>query len=134
MLFFFCWLWTFKCQMEHFIALEYLSMHLRIKPRDSVKFKMKLYITTVINSFQPLSIFCHTELHLKCCIGLELNITTWSTKILKSIKGITMIDCNLGKIWKTHSPRGHKNISRDFLHYVLCTLSIIKISNGLKWS
>ena len=43
------------------------------------------YVTTVNNSFQPLPIFCHKELHLRCCIGLELNIVTRSTKILKSV-------------------------------------------------
>ena len=56
------------------------------------------YITTV-NSFQPLPIFRYKQLHLKCCIGLELHIIT-STKILKSIGGYPstqIIECNLGK-------------------------------------
>ena len=39
-------------------------------------FKIKLYVTTVNNSFQPLAVFCQEELHLRCCIGLELNIVT----------------------------------------------------------
>ena len=44
------------------------------------------YVTTANNSFQPLSIFSLKELHLTCCIGLELNIVTWSTKIIKVIR------------------------------------------------
>ena len=31
--------------------------------------------------------FCLKKLHLRCCIGLELNILTWSTKVLKGIGG-----------------------------------------------
>ena len=34
----------------------------------------KFYVTTIDNSFQPLPNICHKELHLRCCIGLELNI------------------------------------------------------------
>ena len=30
-----------------------------------------LFVTTVNNNFQPLPIFCHKELHLRCCIGLD---------------------------------------------------------------
>ena len=44
--------------------------------RSPVTFKMKLYVTTVNNSFQPLTIFSHKELHLRCHIGPELNIVT----------------------------------------------------------
>ena len=54
--------------------------------KSPVTFKTKLYVTTVNNSFQPLPIFCHKELHLRCHIGLELNVVT-STKILKAIGG-----------------------------------------------
>ena len=31
--------------------------------------------------------FCLKKLHLRCCIGFELNILTWSTKVLKGIGG-----------------------------------------------
>ena len=41
---------------------------------SSVTFNTKQYVTTISNSFQPLFIFCHKEHHLRCCIGLELNI------------------------------------------------------------
>ena len=30
-----------------------------------------LFVTTVNNNFQPLPIFCHKELHLRCCTGLD---------------------------------------------------------------
>ena len=46
--------------------------------------KTKLYVTTVNNSFQPLPIFRHKELHLRFCVGLELSIVI-STKILKGM-------------------------------------------------
>ena len=48
---------------------------------------MKLYVTTVSDSFHPLPIFGHKKLHLRICIWFELNIVTWSTKILKGIWG-----------------------------------------------
>ena len=44
--------------------------------KSPATFKMKLYVTTANNSFQPLTIFCHKELHLRCHIGPELNIVT----------------------------------------------------------
>ena len=60
-----------------------LSMDFRVRSRSPVTFKRKLYVTTVNNSFQSLPIFYHKELQLRCCIGLDLNNVTWSTKILK---------------------------------------------------
>ena len=30
-----------------------------------------MYVTTVNNTFQPLTFFYPEELHLRCCIGLE---------------------------------------------------------------
>ena len=53
--------------------------------KSPVTFKTKLSVTTVNYSFQPFTIFRQKELHLRCCIGLELNIVTWPTKILKGI-------------------------------------------------
>ena len=41
--------------------------------RSPVKFEVKLYVTT-INSFHPVFIFCHIQLHLRYHIGLDLNI------------------------------------------------------------
>ena len=55
--------------------------------RSPVTCKIKLYITTANNSFQSLPIFCYKELHLKCCLGLELNNVKQSTKTLKHIDG-----------------------------------------------
>ena len=55
-------------------------------------------------SIEHIASFCHKEIHLRCYRGLELNIAT-TTKILKGIRGHPMIDCNLGKIWKTCPPR-----------------------------
>ena len=62
-------------------------MYFRVRSRSPVTFKMKLYVTRVNNSFQLLLFFFHKELHLRCCKGLELNIVTWSTKILKRYQG-----------------------------------------------
>ena len=60
-------------------------MYFRVRSRSLVTFKTKLYVTTVNTSFQPLFISCHKEFYLSYFIGLELNIVTWYTKILKSI-------------------------------------------------
>ena len=49
-----------------------LSMDFRVRSRSPVTCKMKLYVTTVNNSFQPLPIFCHKELHLRGHIRLDL--------------------------------------------------------------
>ena len=49
-------------------------MHFRVESRTPTTFNRKLYITTVINIFQPLPISCHKEFHIRCYIGLELNI------------------------------------------------------------
>ena len=75
-----------------------LSMHFRVRSRSPVTFKAKLYVTTVNNSFQPLPIFCRKELHLRCCIGLELNIVIWSAKILKGI-GVQIFWNWLARLW-----------------------------------
>ena len=59
----------------------------QVRSRSPGIFKMKVYLTTVNNRFQPLPIFDHKKLHLRLCIGFEWNIVTWSTKILKAIWG-----------------------------------------------
>ena len=63
------------------------SICFRAGSKSPVTFKMKLSVTTVNSSSQLLP-FCHKELHLRCCIEVELNIVTWSTKILKTISEI----------------------------------------------
>ena len=96
------------------------SMHFRLRSRSPVTFKKRLYVTTDNNNFQSLTIFCHKELHLRFCIGLELNILTLSTKILKGIEGHPLlinthiIKCNLGKIRKANPPRCPKIHSQYF--------------------
>ena len=57
--------------------------------------------------------FCLKKLHLRCCIGLELNILTWSTKVLK---GIGSKPSDLELIWKIHPPRSPKNIFPEVFH------------------
>ena len=69
--------------------------------------------------------FCLKNLRLRCCIGLELNILTWSTKVLKGIGGKPY---NLEKIWKIHPPRCAKNTFPEVFH-PLRFLHLI--SNGL---
>ena len=76
------------------------------------------YVTAVNSSFQPLPIFCHKELHLRCCIGLKLNINMIHENCKKwwGIFPPPMIECNLGKIWKTHSRICLKTTFPDFFH------------------
>ena len=80
-------------------------MHFRVRSRSPVTFNTKLYVTTINNSFQPLTIFCHKELHLRCYIGLKLIIITWPTKVLKGIGGhpppsTSWLSATLGKYKK----------------------------------
>ena len=97
---------VFFCLSVYCFNLNSL-MHPRVRFRSLFIFSTDLHVTTVKNNFQSLIFFCHEQLHLRCCKGLELNIRTWSTKILKGIGGTPYlrIECNLGKIWKTHHPR-----------------------------
>ena len=46
----------------------------RVQSRSFIKFKIELSVTTVNSSLQLLLIFLQKEHHLRCCIGLELNI------------------------------------------------------------
>ena len=111
-----------------------LPMCFRVRSRSHVSLSQS-YVTTFNNSFQPLPIFCHKKLHLRCCIGLELNLVT-SAKILKSIGSIfplPMIKCNLGKIWKTHCPRYPKTTFPDVFH-IKCFAFDINGLNGVRLS
>ena len=49
-------------------------MHFKILSKSPVTVNMKLYVTTANNSFHPLPIFSHKELHLIGHKGLDLNI------------------------------------------------------------
>ena len=52
---FFCWVWTYKCQMENFIALIWIYIvYFRVWSRSP---EAKLSLTTVNNSFQLFPIF-----------------------------------------------------------------------------
>ena len=101
-----------------------LSMHFRVGSKSRV--------TTVNKSFLSSPIFVHKELHLRCCIGLELNILTWSTKVLKGIRGNSD---ELEKIWKTHPPRSPKITFSEVFHIKVLeyirTCNIFYLINGL---
>ena len=87
-----------------------LSMHFRVGSRGPVTFKIKLYVTTVKYSLQLLPVFCQKEIHLRCCIGLELNIATQSAKILKGFRG--------------HSPRSSATLGKYEKHTLQDALKI----------
>ena len=78
-----------------------LSIYLKVQSRSPVTFKMKLYVLTVNNSFQPLapSFMLHRG-----------NWLMWhdpqnSKRNRGSPPTSLIIQCTLGKIWKTHPPR-----------------------------
>ena len=92
---------------------------------------MKLYVTTVNNSFQLLPNFCHKELNRRCCIELRLIIQKNSKRYLgaPTPPPPPMIEWNLRKIWKTCSPRCPKIHFQRFFALSFKHL----ISNGLNW-
>ena len=77
------------------------------------KGRIKIITVCDLFLFYFCNYFCLTKLHLRCCIGLELNILTWSTNILtwstKVLKGIGDNPYCLEKIWKIHPARSPKN-------------------------
>ena len=69
--------------------------------------------------------FCHKELHLRCWIGLELNIVT-STKILKGIWGKHSPSHDLGKnVKNSHPPRCPKNTFPEVLFHLINLIKFI---------
>ena len=92
--------------MEYFIALIYIYLNLNSSFSElygsPITLNIMLYVTTVNNSYQPLHIFCHKELHFRGHIGLDLNIVTWFKKIPPSSP---YDQVQPWKIWKTHAPR-----------------------------
>ena len=88
-------------RMLYCLDLNLSTSYFRVGSRNPVLFKTKLFVTSLSNSFQPICIFCLKELHLRCFIGLELNIVT-SRKIAKSIGVTPMFGLNLGKILVGH--------------------------------
>ena len=114
----FCWLWTCKWRMEDFIAL--ILIYLCILESDlGIVYQQS-------TSFQPLPIFCHKELQLRGYTGLEWNIVTWSTKILRYRDN----PHDLEKIWKTHLPRCPKNPFPEIFRIRLFVFNI----KWTKWS
>ena len=103
-----------------------LSIYFKVQSRSPVTLKMKLYVLTVNNSFQPLapSFMLHRG---------ELNNVTWSTKNSKRNQVLPptplIIECTLGKIWKTHPPRCPKNRFLEVFHIKYFAFTLI--SNGL---
>ena len=97
------------------------NMGVGFQPWGAVTFKTKLYVKTA-NSFQPLPIFCHKELHLRCHIGLELNIVTWTQTTVT---------------WSTHSMIEKKltlldALKTNFQIFFCIKLSFLHLlSNGL---
>ena len=65
---FFCWVWTYKCQMENFIALIWIYICFRVWSRSP---KAKLSLTTVNNSFQLFPIFVKKSSILDVAQGLD---------------------------------------------------------------
>ena len=103
--------WTYKWWIEYFIAL---SMPFRVESRSPVTC---LLVTTVHNYFQPLPIFSHKELHLRCCIGLDhtfqpLRCPKWEVYNEPSVYMRWYHGCHQRKFWilaplkarKMHSP------------------------------
>ena len=72
----FCWLWACEWQIKCFIVLIYI-MHFKVRSRHSATFKINS-----MQHFLSITYFFVNKLHLRCCIGFELNIVTWYTKIL----------------------------------------------------
>ena len=114
-----CWLWTGKCQTKYnqwspntrkkqYYRTLNLSIHFRVGYRSPVTYNMKLFVTTV-NILHPLANFWHKQLHIRSRTGLELNIVKWSAKSKRHWGASTMVECNLGKVWKIHSPRCAKH-------------------------
>ena len=104
--------------------------------RSLVRFKTKLSVTTIDSNFHLLPIFCHKKLHLRCCIGLLLNIVTCPVKILKGIRGcLPWSTATLGKYEKLTVLDALKiHFQRFFaLSWVFCIkLNFLHlISNGL---
>ena len=85
-----------------------LSLCFRVGCRSPVTFKTKL----CNNSQRQFPAISTNSSILHVTEGLNWILYITSTKIPKGIKENPMIQCNLGKIWKAHSPRYPKNLSR----------------------
>ena len=115
------------------------SMYFRVWSKSPATFKTKIFIITVNNSFQPLPIFWHKELYLWCCIGLDLNTVTWSTKILKGIGATTYgpipwSNATLGKFILLDALKinFHKFFSLSFFHLISNGINGVSINSLIK--
>ena len=107
---FFGWLWTYKYQMECFVLITYIYLYVLESDLGALshlrRSSMKQQSTAVSSHCRFL---CHKELRLRCCFWNELNIWKDDEKSERYRGHPPMIECNLEKIWKTRSPRCHKN-------------------------
>ena len=120
---------TFRRQVSRRLHLN-LSRCFTVGSRSPVTFKTKLFVKTTNSSFQisPLfllqsPIFCHKapSLMLLRAWTEYCNIIHKNSKRCRLTPPI--IECNLRKIWKTHSPRYPKMyfqrfFASSFLHLI----------------
>ena len=119
--------WKLRQQHDQKFPMEEKSLQNNIRRKKKTQ-KSRFTIITVwdLFLFYCCNYFCLKKLRLRYCIRHELNILTWSTKVVKDI-GSKPYD--LEKIWKIHFPRCPKNTFAD----VFQPLSFLHlISNGLK--
>ena len=106
-----------------------LSICSRVGSRSPVTFKTILWNSQ--NSLQLLPIFFYYK-ELRCCIGFELNIVAWSTKILKGIGGTSRSSATLGNM--KNSPWCPKNTFPEVFCIALSFLHLIwNGPNGVYW-
>ena len=83
--------WKLRHNMNR--SSQWRQSHCRMNTSIRRKKKIKKCRTMIITVwdlflFYFCNYFCLEKLHRRCCIGLELIILTWSTKVLKVIGGI----------------------------------------------
>ena len=105
------------------------SLHFRVRSRSPLTFKTKLYVTNVSNSIQHLapSWILHRA-WTEYCNMIHENSKMYQGSPLPNIHA-HIIECNLGKIWKTHALRCPKNTIPEVFHIKLSILHLIP--NGL---
>ena len=85
-------------------------MPFEVKSRSHVQ----CLCTNSQQQFQTLPIFCHKELHLRCCKGLDQYCMLHRSP---------MTEYNLGKICKTYPPRCPKNTFPEVFYIKLSKLA-----------
>ena len=103
-----------KLRQNMIRSFQWRESHCRTNTSIRRKKKIRQSRTMIITIWDYFcNYFCLKKLHLRCCIGLELNILTWSTKVLKGIGGNPY---DLEKIWKIHPPGCPKNTFPEVFH------------------